>query len=96
MIADCWLVVSSTFLRSCKTIKSKNVYSTEHSSLFSKWSNDLCSSSFQACFEHCWNQAANKLSLADKNNKLLDVIDTYGNSKAKVIVPKFLVDSVVS
>ena len=53
-----------------------NFYSTKHSSLFSKWSNDLCSSSFQACFEHCWNQAANKLSLADKNNKQLNVI-TY-------------------
>jgi hypothetical protein len=57
-------------------LKNNNLYSAKHSSLFSKWSNDLCSSSFQACFEHCWNQAANKLSLADKNNKLLDVI-TY-------------------
>jgi hypothetical protein len=75
VIADWWLVVPSMFLRSCNAIKIIIICIQQNTqAYFQSGANELCSSLFQACSEHCWDWAANLLKGCRQNKKLLDVI----------------------
>ncbi len=56
MIDDCWLVVPSTFLRSCIASKKKIICIEQNTQAYFESEVTICA---QTCFEHCWDWAAN-------------------------------------